>query len=208
MLTNVKPYVLGLLCCLISGCSLFEESGQTTVEGTVIDSATGQAVGPAQVAVFASRQSSFYSNFTQVGDWRDTDGQGHFSFSFDAQSNRDYIVRASSNRGETDYVSAPKLKGGRKNKNVRVPVVAPAWVAVQLQDAPPRSDAVNIYVWGFAQTVTIRPPLDTVLYRPVPAGDLNVVVWQLNGSRTVPNTETRIPYNVAGMDTFRIAIRY
>ncbi|UPL47979.1 hypothetical protein [Hymenobacter sublimis] len=202
-------YLSGLLALglLSSSCSFFEH-GQTTLAGSVVDSVTGQGVGQAQVAVFANPRGGFYSTFTQVGNWRDTDAQGRFAFAFEAESGTDYVIRASSRRGETPYLSAPFVKAGRRNKSLRVPVLAHAWVAIHLRDEGVRSDAVNINVWGFAQSITIRPPLDTLLYWPVPAGDKNVVGWQLNGSRTVSDTQTRIPFTVAGMDTARFDIRY
>ncbi|MBW3128211.1 carboxypeptidase-like regulatory domain-containing protein [Hymenobacter profundi] len=192
----------------LAGCSLFEQGGQTTVEGVVVDDVTGQPIGLADVAVLANKHSSSSSAFSQVGDWHPTDAQGRFSFAFEANGETDYVLRADAPRGSTQYLSAPKIKAGRKNKDVRVPLTSIAWMQVHLRDVPPRADALNITVGGFLTSVTIRPPLDTIFYRPVPSGSKNVVVWSLNGSPTVSNAETRIPYTVAGADTARIEIRY
>ncbi|MET4105021.1 hypothetical protein [Hymenobacter sp. UYP22] len=195
---------------LISSCSLFGTGGHTTAEGVVVDSVTGEPIGQAQVCLFSNKRSSSSSAFNKVGDCHDTDAQGKYSFSFEADEDLEYILRADSKSGYTDFVTAPKLKGGRKNKDIRVPINALAWVAVHLLDVPPRATALNVTVWGFYEPVMIRPPLDTVFYREVPVGDSNIVTWQLNGSVTVPNlnTEHRIPFTVKGLDTARIEIRY
>lgn len=191
----------------LAGCSLFEQSGQTTVEGVVVDDVTGQPIALADVAVLANKRSSSSSAFSQVGDWHPTDAQGRFSFAFEANGDTDYVLRADAPRGSTQYLSAPKIKAGRKNKDVRVPLTSISWLQVHLRDVPPRADALNIRLWGFIDPVTILLPQDTIFYRPVSAGN-NVVVWSLNGSPTVSNAETRIPYTVAGVDTARIEIRY
>lgn len=192
----------------LAGCSLFDQGGHTTVEGTVVDAATRQPVGPADVRLFTRSRTGSSAALSATGDWRPTNADGTFSFSFEADNDLEYVLRASSRRGDSDYITAPTLKGGHKNKNVQVPVNAPAWVRIHLSDVPPRIDAINIYVWGFRESLTIHPPQDTVIYRIVAPSIQQVVVWQLNGSRTVAPTEHRIPYIVVGMDTARIDIRY
>ncbi|WP_149867321.1 hypothetical protein [Solirubrum puertoriconensis] len=183
------------------------QEGQTSAEGVVVDSVTGQAVGPAQVRLYTRAKRGTSAVLTAADRWRDTDAHGRFAFSFEAKSEYEYVVRATSPRGESNYLTPPQLKGGRKNKGLRVPVDAPAWVRIHLRDEPPRTDAVNIVVGGFQQSFIIRPPKDTVIFRFVPPGD-NVVGWQLNGGRTTPAEEHRIRYTVAGMDTARVQIRY
>lgn len=191
-----------------SSCSLFDEGGKTTVEGQVVDSTTGQAVASAQVRLFANRRGGSAASYNPVDDWRSTDNQGKFSFSFEADANNAYILRASSSRGDTEFQSAPRVNGGKKNKDLRVPVAAVGWVSIHLLDVPPRTDAVNVAVWGFQEAFTLHPPLDTVIYRMIEADPNQTVVWQLNGSRVVPATEHWIPYAVAGLDTTRVEIRY
>ncbi|WP_188557661.1 hypothetical protein [Hymenobacter glacieicola] len=207
----MKLFVAPLLAAAAlscASCSLFDESGKTTVAGQVVDSSTGQAVANAQVRLFANQRSSSSASYSPEGNWRSTDGQGKFSFSFDADADLSYILRASSSRGDTEFQSAPQVTGGRKNKDLRVPVEAVAWVRIHLLDVPPRTDAVNVKVSGFQGSITLHPPLDTVIYRMIKAGPNQVVVWELNGSRVVPATEHRIPYSVAGLDTMRVDIRY
>ncbi|RPD43891.1 carboxypeptidase regulatory-like domain-containing protein [Hymenobacter sediminis] len=191
-----------------TSCSLFEESGKTTVEGQVVDSATGQAVANAQVCLFANHRGGSSASYNPAGDWRPTDGEGKFSFSFEAEENNAYILRASSSRGDTEFQSAPRINGGRKNKGVQVPVAAMAWVRIHLLDVPPRTDAVNVAVWGFQDSFTLQPPLDTVIYRLVKASPNQLVLWQINGSRTEPATPHQVSSGVAGLDTMRVDIRY
>lgn len=192
----------------LAGCSLFGEGGRTTAEGTVVDSNSGNPIGPAQVSLFTSKRGSASAVLTQAGNWRDTDAQGRFSFSFDADANLDYVVRATSRRGETDYLTAPRLKGGRKNKDVRVPIFSPAWVSVHLVDVPPRTDALSISVGGFPESFTISTPLDTTIVRFIEPGENLWVLWQLNGGQMSSNDERRSYFSVAGMDTARVELRY
>lgn len=201
-----RTYLL-LLLLLLSSCSLFDESGHTTVQGQVVDSITGQAVGPAQVCLFTNRRSSSSSAYGRQGDWRDTDANGSFSFSFEADGDLDYILMASSAHGASGFLSSPPVKGGRKNKSLRVPVEAPAWVRLHLQDVPPRTEALTISVGGFHESFSIVTPMDTVIYRVIVPMESNSVIWALNGLETPPNIN-RIIFSVAGMDTARIEISY
>ncbi|MDU0370140.1 hypothetical protein ACFPAF_07040 [Hymenobacter endophyticus] len=204
-LLSVLTAAITLAC---SGCSLFDEGGKTIVEGQVVDSATGQAVPNAQVRLFTNRRSGASAAYSPAGDWRSTDGQGKFSFSFEADASNAYILRASSSRGDTEFQSAPSITGGRKNKNLRVSVAAIGWVRIHLLDVPPRTDAVNVSVWGFQEAFTLHPPIDTVVYRALKAGPNQIVLWQLNGSRTEPAIEHRVSYTLAGLDTMHVDIRY
>ena len=202
--------VLALLCAGLTGCSLFDYEGQTVVEGQVVDSRTGQAVGPAQVQVMHNKRGGFSSAYSSTGEWLDTDAQGHFAFSFDADDEQNYILMARSTRGNSQYIGAPELKGGRKNKDVQVKVDSPAWLRVHLRDVPPRTDAINIGVGGFFDSVTLRPEdaQDTAFVRQVLPDFPNVVVWQLGGGRTADQSEHRISYTVAPLDTAVIEVRY
>ena len=206
LLSGRLPGLLAVLTLLVTSCSLFSEEGRTVIEGQVVDSHTEQAVGPAEVRLHASSGSS--SAYSPVDEWRATDAQGHFSFSFDADGDQRYILMASSPRGASAYATSPTIKGGRKNKGVRVPVQAPAWVRLHLRDLPPRSDAANVAVWGNIQpSIRIRPPLDSVFVFFTPSNSPGGIVWQLNGS-TTDNSEHRIPFTVAGMDTVTVDITY
>lgn len=207
LLSGRLPGLLAVLTLLVTSCSLFSEEGRTVIEGQVVDSHTEQAVGPAEVRLHASSGSS--SAYSPVDEWRATDAQGHFSFSFDADGDQRYILMASSPRGASAYATSPTIKGGRKNKGVRVPVQAPAWVRLHLRDLPPRSDAANISVGGaLDKSFTIAPPLDTVLVQLSWPYTANTIVWQLRGGRTNDNDEHRIPFTVAGMDTVTVDITY
>ena len=85
--------------------------------------------------------------FAATGPSYPTDATGHFSFRFEATDKTTYIVRASSELGHfTDWIRAPELKAGRKNQGVVVPVLAPAWVRLQLVDELPKSRGVNVYI--------------------------------------------------------------
>lgn len=199
-----------MLCAGLAGCSLFDYEGRTVVQGQVVDSRTGQAVGPAQVQVMQNKRGGFSSAYTAAGDWLDTDAQGRFDFTFDADDAQNYILMARSARGNSQYAGAPELKGGRKNKGVRVPVDAPAWLRVHLLDVPPHTDALAIRVGGFIGNVTLRTEdaQDTAFVRPVTPDFPNVVVWRLDGGRTADQSEHRISYTVAPLDTALIEVRY
>ena len=153
----------GLLLALLGSCA--KDSGSTLVEGQVVDSQSGQPVGNVTVQVERAGQGG---GFTTTGPSYPTDAQGRFSFRFEAQAQPTYIVRASSPLGYfTDWIKAPELKAGRKNQNLRVPVLAPAWVRLQLVDEPPRS-RVTMVITGYSGSgETLYYPRDTVLIRPI-----------------------------------------
>ncbi|MBT2559495.1 hypothetical protein J7E24_17040, partial [Hymenobacter sp. ISL-91] len=69
----------------------------------------------------------------------------------------------------TDWSWAPDLKPGRKNEQVRVPVLAPAWVRIQLVDELPKS-RIQLSITGYSGSgEQLRYPRDTTFIRTISA---------------------------------------
>ncbi|MBW3127363.1 carboxypeptidase-like regulatory domain-containing protein [Hymenobacter profundi] len=182
-MSRVFLYATGrylLLAALLSGCA--EESGPTLVEGQVVDSQTQQPVAHATVQVEqASRGGGFGSGgYAPVGTSYPTDAQGRFRFRFETEDASDYIVRASTPLGHfTDWLKAPSLKGGRQNQGLQVPVLAPAWIKVQLVDEPPKS-RVRIFFSGFGGGgYTLNFPRDTSVVFPYYNTTEGFIYWRI-----------------------------
>ena len=193
-----------LLALLLLG-SCAKDSGSTLVEGQVVDSQSGQPVGDVTVQVERAGQGG---GFTATGPSYPTDAQGRFSFRFEAQAQPTYIVRASSPLGYfTDWIKAPELKAGRKNQNLRVPVLAPAWVRLQLVDEPPKS-RVTIAITGYEGSGTqLNFPRDTTFIRPVFAGLTKEIYWLIRDENGKP-TEASQKINPSALDTVTVRIPF
>ena len=185
---------------LLSGCA--KDSGSTLVAGQVVDSLTGQPVDGTSVQV---EQAGTGGGFTAVGPVYPTDAQGRFSFRFEAEAQPTYIVRAGSPLGYfTDWTRAPTLKAGRKNEQVRVPVLAPAWVRLQLVDEPPKS-RVSMYLSGFrGDGQRLYYPRDTTLIRYGLAQYMKEIYWVITNQGVTTQYSQKI--DPAALDTITVRI--
>ncbi|NVO32476.1 peptidase associated/transthyretin-like domain-containing protein [Hymenobacter lapidiphilus] len=197
-------FTMSAALLLLSGCA--QESGPTQVSGQVVDQVTGQPVAGTTVQV---EQAGRGGGFAAVGPSYATDGQGRFSFRFEAESEPTYIVRASSELGHfTDRTRAPDVKAGRKNEQVRVPVLAPAWVRIQLVDEPPKS-RVSMYVSGYeGDGDRINFPGDTTFIRYGLAHLTKNIYWVISDYTSSPTvvTEFRKQIDAAALDTVTVRI--
>ncbi len=192
---------LATTLALLSGCK--KDSGSTLVAGQVVDSLTGQPVVGTSVQV---EQAGTGGGFTAVGPSYPTDAQGRFSFRFEADAQPTYIVRAGSPLGHfTDRTRAPTLKAGRKNEQVRVPVLAPAWVRLQLVDEPPKS-RIQLYIAGYSgSSEKFSYPRDTTFIRTISAQYTKVISWGIIDEQGV-TTQSYQNINAAALDTVTVRI--
>ena len=198
----------GLLLALLGSCA--KDSGSTLVEGQVVDSQSGQPVGNATVQVEQSGRGGGFGGggFAPLGPSYPTDATGHFSFRFEAAGKTTYIVRASSALGHfTDWTTAPKLQAGRKNQDVRISVLAPAWVRLQLVDEPPKS-RILINISGYEGSGTqLYYPHDTTLIRPMLAGFARKIIWVITNDQ---GNDSQYSQDVqpAALDTLTVRISF
>ena len=197
-----------LLALLLGGCA--KDSGSTLVEGQVVDSQSGQPVGNLTVQVEQAGQGGGFGGggFSPLGPSYPTDATGHFSFRFEAANHTTYIVRAASPLGYfTDPITAPVLRAGRKNQDVRVSVLAPAWVRLQLVDELPKS-RVSMIITGYSGSgERLNFPKDTILIRPVLAGFARKIIWVITDNQRV-DTQYSQDVQPAALDTVDVRIAF
>ncbi|MBT2559493.1 hypothetical protein J7E24_17030 [Hymenobacter sp. ISL-91] len=189
---------------VLSSCA--KDSGPTLVAGQVVDQVTGQPVAGTTVQVEQRKRGSSGGGYSAIGPVYPTDGQGRFSFRFEAESEPNYIVRASSALGYfTDWSRAPDLKPGRKNEQVRVPVLAPAWVRIQLVDEPPKS-RIQLSITGYSGSgEQLRYTRDTTFIRTISAQYTKVISWGIINEQGII-TQSRQNINAASLDTVNVRI--
>ncbi|MFD1470692.1 hypothetical protein ACFQ48_20870 [Hymenobacter caeli] len=165
----------------LGGCSKDPTTGTTQVDGQVVESQTKKPVGGATLQVY---HASTGGGYMQVGASYPADAQGRFSFQFDADERFGYLLRATAPPGYfTDFAAAPALTAGRKNMSLVVPVLAPAWVRLQLVDEAPKS-RVSIHISGYdGPGDRLDYPRDTILIRPVTAGFPIKIIWVITNEK-------------------------
>ena len=167
-------------------------SGPTIVEGQVIERVSGKAVPDAYVQLYQPG-TGFSSGYSKVGDPYKADGNGKFSFTYDAETESSYLLMGYSAKGHyTDWQEAPSLKSGGKNKGVKVKVNAPAWVQFKLTDELPKSK-VWMRIGGYLeQGDNISLPRDTVFYRSAIADFAHRVTWEITDEQAITTRFTKI----------------
>jgi hypothetical protein len=179
-------------------------TGITQVEGKVVADPNGQPVGGAFVQVY---HASTGGGYVPVGTSYPTDAQGRFSFQFDAASKAGYLVKATAPPGYfTDWAVAPSLTAGRKNMGLVIPMLAPAWVRIQLVDEPPKSRA-TVHTQGYeGPGDTFYYPRDTTVIRPLFAGFKSALLWSVydQGQEKI----TTLYIQPAALDTVTIRISF
>jgi hypothetical protein len=188
---------------LLAGCQQ-PTDGPTLVEGQVIEHTGRQPVGGATVQVWQAGKAGGY---TPVGQGQATDAQGRFRFRFEADSKTGYLVLATAPPGYlTDWGLAPSLTAGRRNKDLLVPMYAPAWVKLVLVDEPPKS-RVAMTITGYSGGgESLRYPRDTVLIRPIMANltkSVTCFIYELGQDRKVTYSFQATP-----LDTVTVRIPF
>lgn len=199
-------YLLFFLCLLLSGCSNTDPTtGTTLVTGQVVVQQSQQPVGNGTVQVHMAGKGGGY---TPVGDPQPCDAQGRFSFHFDAKQERGHLLMAQAPPGYiTEWTSAPELTAGRKNQNLIVPVLAPAWVKLVLVDEPPKSQ-ITLSVSGYEGNSTyFNPAYETELIKPCLAGLTKRIVWAIIDEKGV-QSQFRQDIALAPLDTLTIRIPF
>lgn len=201
------------------GCHSLDraDSGPTTVSGQVVDASGGQAVPrPPQVQLWQRPQSSSGGNLLSGGTGyvpqglpQPVDGQGRFSFAFQAESGHEYLLRAAeAGLGYyTNWALAPPLGGGRKNEGLRVPVTAPAWVRLDLQDELPHN-RVWISLWGWGGGgINLAVPRDTSIVVRYAAGRAETVLWEIINEAGSKSRYSK-SFTLLPLDTQRVRIAF
>ena len=142
---------LGLLVLGGTSCSR-SDSGTTVVEGQVVDLHTGQPVADAAVTVYSRRKEG--SAYNGVEFDKQTDGNGKFSFSFEAESGKSYAALGHKAPGYyTPWTDAAYLHSGQSNKKLKLKMQAPAWVRVKLVNVPPMDTIRSFYIQSFSDMI-------------------------------------------------------
>jgi hypothetical protein len=195
---------LTTLSLLVGACTSNDPTtGTTTVSGQVVESQSRQPVGNGVVQVWQAGKAGGYA---QVGGDYACDAQGRFSFDFDAQRKSGYLLKATARPGYiTDWAAAPELTAGRKNTDVVVPVLAPAWVKLVLVDEPPKSK-VSIFLSGYdGSSDVLSYPRDTILIRLALADFSRKIIWGINETGIIQQYSQDVSLKALDTATVRIA---
>jgi len=201
----MRPFVLFIAAAgALAGCGTDPTTGSTLVEGQAVDYAGSRPVGGALVQV---NQKGAGGGYGAVGDPVAADGQGRFSFHFEATGTSGYVLTATAPPGYfTGYQLAPALTAGRKNTGLVVPMYAPAWLRLQFVDTLPKSRVV-IDIGGYKGSGDVLYyPRDTVLIRPIEANFKSGLLWSVNDQGK--ETATRIYVTPRSLDTLTVRIPF
>lgn len=205
---------LTILSTLLSACQ--KPDGPTLVEGQVIEKITNKPVPYARIEVYGQRGSGLHTGYSPTIEPHLTDANGRFSFRFDAAPGTAYLLKAFSDAGHASkWGEEPNVEEGRKNKDLVIPVAAPAWLKIRVEQKPgPVPDGIHIwgpwYDEGYISTIDLRPKdYGTVSYHvvdstlPSTAG----VHWDVNygGTHTVYHHPG---FTLQPFDTTEIVVRY
>jgi hypothetical protein len=141
--------VLLFLLPLLFSCK--RPDGDTLIEGQVVDKITGQPVPNSTLSLYRSTGSSstLTSGFTLEKEYP-TDGSGKFGFQYEGSKGESYYLRAWDNQGaETIWDDMVPVEEGRNNKKLKVKLLAPCWVKVNIVDVPPKDSLSYLIVSGF-----------------------------------------------------------
>ena len=193
-----------VLLALLGSCRQDPTTGTTTVSGQVVDQARRQPVPNAHVQVYHASSGGGYA---PVGSPYPADAQGRFSFQFDATNQTGYILLADAPPGYfTPFYAGPSLTAGRRNDNLLIAMLAPAWVKLQLVDEPPKSRAV-INLWGYeGNGDVLYYPRDTTLIRPVLGGYTGNIMWEINNTGIFVQHSQSV--QVPALDTVMVRIPF
>ncbi|MGI4873933.1 MAG: hypothetical protein ACRYFX_22465 [Janthinobacterium lividum] len=203
----MKAHTISSLLLLlgVAGCTQDPTTGTTTVSGQVVENQSRKPVGGATVQVYQTAKSGGYA---PVSTTFQADGQGHFALSFEATSTSGYAVFAQAYPGYfTPAYAATGITAGRANKDVVVPMLAPAWVRLQLVDEPPKNN-ISIYTSGYeGPGDRLYYPGDTVLFRPLIAGFSGRINWSITDEKGI-NTHHYQTISVGALDTAKVRIPF
>lgn len=180
----------------------------TLVEGQVVVAGTNQPVAQAQVQVWAQRGAGLSSGYEPVGSSYSSDAQGHFAFAVEPQANRNYVLRAEKQPGySTEWGAHVPVLLGRRNRAVRLPVQAPAWVRLLLVDEAP-TNRVTLYVSGIGGSgYTLRAPRDTSLVFLYAANREAFLYWRLTPER-LPEVTGQRTFTLHPLDTLTVRVAF
>lgn len=205
-------HVVPLWLLIVSSSSLMNSctgkdptTGATLVAGQVVESQTLKSVGGSTVQLY---HASSGGGYVPVGNGYAADAQGHFSFSFDANSKTGYLVRASAPPGyTTDWAAAPYLTAGRNNEGLIIPMLAPAWVRLQLVDEPPKN-RILMHISGYdGPGDRLNYPRDTTLIRPCQAGFSTKIIWVITNEQGTDKQYSQ-DVKLAALDTVTVRIPF
>lgn len=136
------------LIVLLVGSSCKKDKLQhTTVSGMVIDATTQKAISGASVKLITQkRQFLGYGGYNLVDSLR-SDTEGKFYFSFHADDDFTYYLKASS-KGYIDQGTLTGLTNGKKN-NTNLPLQPEAFLRINIVNEPPIDKVQELWVDAF-----------------------------------------------------------
>jgi hypothetical protein len=142
----------GLLLAL-SNTSCNPLDGTTMVEGQVVDKYSGQGISNATVGVYSAGSSSM-GGFSHKELEKQADSKGNFSFSFESEDERDYVLIASEENSYASNNADPLfLKEDRNNKKLKLKMEPYAWVRVKFVNTPPKDMVAELFLQSYLDQI-------------------------------------------------------
>ncbi|GAB2456245.1 hypothetical protein GCM10011375_04340 [Hymenobacter qilianensis] len=206
--------IAATLSSLFGACQKYE--GPTLAEGLVVEMRTEKPVPYAWIEVYAQAGSGLHSGYSSFAEPHQADANGRFSFSFDADKETTYILKAYSDKGHRSHWGRePYIENGHNNKGLQIPVAAPAWVKIRVAQQPDRlPDAITVsgpwFDQGYISTLDLRKTdYGKVSYHTIDSSmpnDNMWVHWEVNfGGQLTPYRQT---FSVQPFDTAEVVVRY
>ncbi|AHJ99145.1 hypothetical protein [Hymenobacter swuensis] len=206
--------IVAALSGIVGACQKPEE-GLTLVEGQVIEMMTNKPVPYAQIEVNGQGGSGLHSGYKPAAGLQQADANGRFSFQFDAAAGTSYVLKAYSEAGHgSHWGEEPNVEKGRKNRNLVIPVAAPAWLNIRVeQKVGPVPDQISVwgpwYDLGYISTIDLRPKdYGAVSYHVVDSTlpSTTTVNWEVNFGGKF--TRYHQPFTLHPFDTTEVVVRY
>lgn len=176
---------------------------------------TNKPVPYARVEVHGQRGSGLHTGYSSTAEPHLADANGRFSFQFEAASGASYLLKAFSDAGHASkWGEEPNVEEGRKNRDLVIPVAAPAWLKIRVEQKP-GSVPDQISVWGpwydqgYISSMDLRPKdYGTVTYHVVDSTlpSTTTVNWDVNYGGTL--TRHQQAFTVRPFDTTEVVVRY
>jgi hypothetical protein len=206
-------FLLGCLCLAFSSCKRLD--GETLVEGQVVDRHTGEAIPNARLVMFSRISRSSGGAYNTIEFERLTDSKGNFSFKFESDGSKSYVLRAFKDPGYyTIWDEAAHLDEGRNNKRLKLKMQAPAWVRVKLVNVPPKDIVARLHLRGFSDLINGQDYVtfysfnrDTTFVRMIPGNVERLFVFSIRdiaGNTIETNPSAYFP----ALDTTDLIIHY
>ena len=144
-------FLMVFVCCLLTSCEdTTFPSGQTVVEGHVVDATSGEPVPRATLKIIASRSTMGAPiGGSRVKEKRITvDENGHFEHAFEHSDDLHYKLEAY-NEGLYGTSGSESISKGEMNGALEVEAHPFCWINLEIINEPPKEKVERLHIRRF-----------------------------------------------------------